>query len=87
MPLLGSHAGIDHTMVQFDDDANEKLLPGDKVLIKGYGSGLELVDYPSIKMLNMDPRLLEKINPKEKDGKIFFPVVTRIPAFIMGAGM
>jgi len=32
---------------------------GDRILVKAYGTGLKLLDFPTIKVLNIDPFLLE----------------------------
>jgi len=52
---------------------------------KAYGQGLKLLDYPEIKVFNLDPSLLEKMNVKEiNDGTIEVPVTCEIPAKLMG---
>jgi len=85
--VLGTHGGIDHTIVEFDEKTLEKMVVGDKILIKGYGKGLALTDYPSEDVISIDPNLLEKIELVEKDGKVCFPVVAKIPGALMGSGV
>jgi len=85
--VTGKHGGIEHVLIDFPPEVMEKLLIGDKILIKAYGVGLQLLDYPDIKVMNMDPRFLEAINPQPNDDKLEVPVTHIIPAAIMGSGL
>ncbi|RLI17016.1 DUF4438 domain-containing protein, partial [Candidatus Bathyarchaeota archaeon] len=62
--VVGKHGGIEHVLVDFPFETLEKLMIGDKILVKAYGVGLKLIDFPHIKVMNMDPRLLEALDPK-----------------------
>src|SRR3989337_3352613 len=53
--VTGKHGGIDHVLVEFQPETLEKLMPGDKILVKAFGVGLKLTDFPGIKVMNMDP--------------------------------
>ena len=55
--------------------------------MKAYGLGLKLLDYSDIKVLNMDPGLLEVWNPKPSGAKMEVPVTHIVPAAIMGSGL
>jgi len=85
--VTGKHGGIEHVLVDFPPEVTENLLIGDKVLIKAFGVGLQLLDYPEIKVMNMDPRFLEAIGPEPKGDKLEVPVTHVIPASIMGSGL
>ena len=86
--VTGHHGGIEHVLIDFDQETLEKLCIGDKILVKAYGQGLKLLDYPEIKVFNLDPSLLEKMNIKEiGDGTIDIPVTCEIPAKLMGSGL
>lgn len=86
--VSGSHGGIDHTIIYFSQDDLENMAIGDKILIKACGQGLELIDFQDVKVLNLDPNLFEKINIKvAEDGVLEVPVVTEIPAYLMGSGI
>jgi hypothetical protein len=85
--VLGSHGGVDHVMVQFEEDVLEQMTTEDKILIKGYGQGFELLDYPDIKMMSLDPNLFEKMGIEESDGKIIVPITAKIPHGLMGSGV
>jgi len=85
--VTGKHGGIEHVLVDFSPEVMEKLLIGDKILIKAYGVGLQLLDYPDIKVMNMDPRFLEAIDPQPNGDKLEIPVTHIIPAAVMGSGL
>ncbi len=85
--VTGKHGGIEHVLVDFQPETLEKLMLGDKVLVKAFGVGLKLVDFPDIKVMNMDPRFLEALDPKPDGEKLEVPVTHVIPAAIMGSGL
>jgi len=85
--VVGKHGGIEHVMVDFSEEVMEKLIIGDKMMIKAYGQGLELLDYPDIKVMNIDPSFLGKLDFGENDGKLTIPVTHIVPARIMGSGL
>jgi hypothetical protein len=84
--FTGRHAGSDD-MVWFPNKTLEDLTIGDKVQIKSIGVGLELLDYPDIRLNKMSPRLLDSLNIEEKNGKLVVPVVKEIPGYLMGSGI
>jgi len=85
--VTGKHGGIEHVLVDFQSKTLEKLMLGDKVLVKAFGVGLKLLDHPEVKVMNIDPRFLEALKPKAKGGKLEVPVTHVIPAAIMGSGL
>lgn len=85
--LTGKHGGIEHVLADFQPDILEKLMHGDKVLVKSFGVGLKILDLPSIKVMNIDPRFLKALNPMTKGNKLEVPVTHIIPASIMGSGL
>jgi hypothetical protein len=85
--VTGKHGGIEHVLVDFPNDVLEKLVPGDRILVKAYGVGLKLTDFPYIKTLNMDPAFLEAWNLKPYGDKLEVPVTHLVPAAIMGSGL
>lgn len=85
--VTGKHGGIEHVLVDFQPETLEKLMHGDKILVRAYGVGLRLLDFPDVKVMNMDPRFLEAMNLKPKSGKLEVPVTHKIPAAIMGSGL
>jgi len=85
--VTGKHGGIEHVLVDFPSEILEKLVLGDKILVKALGVGLKLVDFPEIKVLNMDPALLEAWSIEPNGDKLEVPVTHIVPAAIMGSGL
>lgn len=85
--VTGKHGGIEHVLVDFSPKVLDQLLHGDRILIRSFGVGLKLLDFPQIMTMNLDPRFLNALNPKPKDGKLVIPVTHIVPAAIMGSGL
>lgn len=85
--VTGKHGGIEHVLVDFEAEIMSKLVIGDKVMVRAFGLGLKLLDYPKVKVMNLDPDLLEKMPLKGKDGVLSVPVTHTIPAAAMGSGI
>ena len=85
--VTGKHGGIEHVLIDFSSEVLENLLLADRILVKAFGLGLKLLDFPDIKILNMDPGLLEVWNPKPNGAKLEVPVTHIVPAAIMGSGL
>jgi hypothetical protein len=85
--VTGHHGGAEHVMIDFENDTLKKLTMDDKFLVKGWGQGLKLLDYPDIHVYSLDPGLLKKMGIKElKGGKLQVPVAAQIPGHLMGSG-
>ena len=85
--VTGKHGGIDHVMVDFPSATLEKMTIGDKILIRSFGVGLQLVQYyPDILVMNLDPDLLQKFHVKAGE-YLEIGVTHQIPAKLMGAGL
>lgn len=85
--VTGKHGGIEHVLIDFPTDVMEKLLIGEKILIKAFGVGLKLFGFSDVKVMNMDPKFLEAINPRPVGGELEIPVTHVIPAEVMGSGL
>lgn len=86
--VTGNHGGIDHTLIYFKDEDLEKMAVGDDILVKAYGQGLKLQGLDDVVIMNLDPSLMEKLNLTINDnGQLVAPIVTEIPAFLMGSGI
>jgi hypothetical protein len=85
--VTGKHGGIEHVLIDFQPEVLEKLMLGDKILVKAYGLGLKFIDFADVKVMNMDPRFLEALNPEPNGEKLEVPVAHVIPAAIMGSGL
>ncbi|HVP26631.1 MAG TPA: DUF4438 domain-containing protein [Candidatus Bathyarchaeia archaeon] len=85
--VTGKHGGVDHVLMDFAPETLEKLLLGDKILVKAFGVGLKFLDFPEITVMNLDPRFLKVLKPKPKVDKLEVPVTHIVPAAIIGSGL
>ncbi len=86
--VTGKHGGIEHVLLDFKPETLEKLVIGDKIQIKAFGCGLQLTDFPDIRLLNLDPGLLETMPLEiDKNGRLIVQVAHIVPSKIMGSGI
>ncbi|WIV12098.1 DUF4438 domain-containing protein [Proteiniborus sp. MB09-C3] len=86
--VTGMHGGIDHVLIYFSEEDMEKMAIGDMILVKAHGQGLKIEGFDDVKCMNIDPNLFEKLGIKQNaDGILEVPVVTEIPAYLMGSGV
>jgi hypothetical protein len=85
--VTGKHGGIEHVLVDVQPEIMDKLVIGDKFLVKAYGVGLKLLDAPEVTVMNLDPAFLKTMKPKVSDGKLEVPVTHLVPAATMGSGL
>lgn len=84
---LLSCVGNQAVLVDFNPQIMEKLIIGDKIMIKAFGVGLKLTDFPDIVVMNLDPGLLETLKIEARGDKLEIPVTHTVPAAIMGSGL
>ncbi|MCX7806172.1 MAG: DUF4438 domain-containing protein, partial [Planctomycetota bacterium] len=85
--VTGKHGGIEHVLVDFDPRDMDRLAPGDRVLVRAFGLGLKLMDFPDVKVMNVDPRILSRLGLKGRGKKLIVPVHLTVPAAAMGSGL
>lgn len=85
--VTGKHGGSEHVLVDFTPEVKEKLIHGDRILIKAWGRGLELTDFPEVKAMNLSPTLLSAMGLQEEGEKLLVPVAGIAPAELMGSGV
>lgn len=85
--VTGKHGGIEHVLMDFADATLDKLVIGDKVQVRARGLGLKLIDFPHVKLSNLDPGLLEAMEVNAEGDRLQVPVARTIPAAIMGSGI
>jgi len=85
--VTGHHGGVEHVLVDFDDETLEKLAIEDKILVRAWGQGLALSDHPDVKIYNLDPGVLERMGVRSGKEGITVPVAAKIPAAVMGSGI
>lgn len=86
--VTGKHGGIEHVLIDFEPETLETLAIGDKIQVKAHGCGLGLPGFPGIKVLNLDPKLLNALDlhPLDDD-RLAVKVTHKVPAKIMGSGI
>jgi hypothetical protein len=85
--VIGKHGGAEHVLIDFSEDILERLIIGDKIMVKAFGVGLRLLDFPEVKAMNLDPNFLEAIKLKGEKGVLEVPVTHKVPARVMGSGL
>lgn len=85
--VTGTHGGIEHVMIDFDDDALHKMVIGDKIQVEAWGVGLEIEALPEIRCTGLSPDLFDRWITESRDGKLVVPVAKMAPAAIMGSGL
>jgi hypothetical protein len=86
--VTGLHGGVNHVLVDFPAVVLDQLAIGDRIQIKAFGLGLELLDHPEVRVMNLDPDLLDRLGLRAgSDGTLEVPVTHRVPAMIMGSGL
>ena len=85
--VIGVHGGINHVMIAFEQDDLENMAIDDKILVKGHGQGMQLLDYPDVHIMSLDPDLFDKMNIREEDDQLVVDVVAEVPAYLMGSGI
>jgi hypothetical protein len=85
--VTGKHGGIEHVLIDVQPDVMNKLVIGDKFLVKAFGVGLKLLDAPEVTVMNLDPAFLKAMKPELKKGKLEVPVSHLVPAATMGSGL
>ncbi|MDP3486672.1 MAG: DUF4438 domain-containing protein [Bacillota bacterium] len=86
--VTGTHGGAEHVLMYFNAETLDKMVVGDKILVKSCGQGMKLLDAPEVKVMNLDPNLMEKMGiTVGADGVLEVPVAVQVPAYLMGSGI
>jgi len=85
--VTGKHGGIEHVLIDFPERVLERLNIGDKIQIESYGQGMEILNFPEIKVMNISPDLFSLLNIKEGSDGLKIGVRKVIPAELMGSGI
>jgi hypothetical protein len=85
--VTGKHGGIEHILLDFAPEILERLVIGDKIMIRARGLGLKLLDLPEVRVMNIDPDLLDQMPVQRECGAVLVPVTHTIPAAAMGSGL
>lgn len=85
--VSGSHGGVEHVMVAFSKDVLENMTLDDKILVKACGQGLAIENFEDVKIMSLDPRLLEAMALEIQADQLVVPVAAVIPQHLMGSGV
>lgn len=85
--VTGKHGGIDHVLIHFEEEELNKMAINDTILVKAYGQGLAIEELPQVVCMNLDPRVMDRMPLRIENGRLMVPVVTEIPAHLMGSGL
>jgi hypothetical protein len=85
--VVGKHGGINHVIVDFPPLTLRRLRIGDRIQITACGQGLQLAGFPSVRCLNLSPRLLRGWGISAHRKHLHVPVTHVVPAGIMGSGL
>ncbi len=76
----------EHIIIYFEAGVLEKLIIGDRILVRAHGVGLQFADAPGVATKNLSPRLAERWGIAARAGALDVPVVGVTPPELMGAG-
>ncbi len=87
--VTGKHGGIEHILIDFPKKTIEALAYGDTIRIDTFGQGLDLLEFEDVKVMSLDPKLLDhpKWAIRREGDSLVVPVAKTIPAKIMGSGL
>ncbi|HWE63385.1 MAG TPA: DUF4438 domain-containing protein [Chloroflexota bacterium] len=83
--VTGKHA---YVLIDFPQAALDQLAPGDRLLVRARGQGLQLGEFPRIVTRSCSPELIHAMPLRRTaDGALEVPVVAELPPYLMGAGI
>ncbi len=85
--VTGHHGGVEHVLVHFAPEIIQKLTYDDKILIRAWGQGLKLLDFPQVALSGLDPKVLNKMKILNSGKRLKVPVAALVPAELMGSGL
>ena len=86
--VTGHHGGVEHVTIDYDLKTLQKMNVDEKILIEGFGQGLRLLDFPEVRVYNLDPAVLHRMSVRVALGKVLeVGVTTIVPAELMGSGL
>jgi hypothetical protein len=85
--VTGKHGGVEHVLIDFAPSVLDKLVVGDRIQIRACGQGLVLDDFPDVRVMSIDPDLLQKMGIVAQGRQLMVPVTHVLPASVMGSGI
>jgi hypothetical protein len=85
--VTGKHGGVEHVMIDFTPEVMRSMTIGDKVTVWSCGLGMRLLDLPDVRVFNLDPDLLHRMDVEAHGGRLRVRVARVVPATVMGSGL
>lgn len=86
--VTGTHGGVEHLLCYFPQETLDSLAIGDKIQVRAQGQGMQIEGFEdTVNVMNLSPRLFEKMNMGVENGKLHVKVAARVPACLMGSGI
>lgn len=85
--VIGKHGVVDHILVWFSKNTQEKLAINNEIQIISCGQGIKLENFEDIKIMNIDPSLLKKIAIIKDNKTIEVSVSCEVPSYLIGSGI
>jgi hypothetical protein len=86
--VTGKHGRFAETViVRFSDEALGKLATGDRVVVHGWGTGLQCEQCPSVRFKSLDPRIATALVTVPSAGTAAIRVRGIVPPGLAGAGL
>ncbi len=76
--------GADHVLLGFSDAALDKLRVGDSILVRTVGCGLQIEGHEDVRVLNLSPDVLERMDIQQTGDGLCAPVAAKVPGELMG---
>lgn len=87
--VIGKHEGFRdyrHVLVHLDDDALERILPGDRLHVRACGRGMRVDGAPAIACHSLGPELWRAWAPSREDDRVVARVSRTLPPEAVGMG-
>ena len=76
----------EHVIVHLPKAQRQGVTIGDRVVIRAEGVGMQLTDFPTVRLKSLAPALLAAMGLREQGGTLQVPVAAIAPAHLVGAG-
>jgi uncharacterized protein DUF4438 len=87
--VTGKHEafmGYRHVLVHLDEEALERVVPGDTFVVRAHGRGMSVDGLPQVACHSLSPELWHAWGPQVDDGRLSVRVTRVLPPEVMGMG-
>jgi hypothetical protein len=85
--VLGKRGEEGRVIVVFPDEVLARLVPGDSIVVRGFGQGATLAGAPEVQLLNAAPDALGLLPLDIADGVVSARVRSAVPSSVVGNGI